>query len=93
MVPIVGKPAKSVHYKLHGVLYHHGESLGSGKYTVDVLQQNEDGGGGEAWLRIDNEVVRAVRHEDVFGARENEQADNKYPYMLFYCRTAPTQTR
>ena len=90
MVPISGKPAKPVHYKLHGVLYHHGESARSGKYTVDVLQQNEDGGGGEAWLHIDDDAVMVVRHEDVFGMHENEQADNKCSYMLFYCRTAVT---
>jgi ubiquitin carboxyl-terminal hydrolase 10 len=93
MVPISGKSAEPVHYKLHGVLYHHGESPGSGNYTVDVLHQNEDGGSGGAWLHIDDEAVRAVRHEDVFGPHENEQADNKCSYMLFYCRTAPTQMR
>ena len=94
MVPIAGKTAGPAHYKLHGVLYHHGESPGSGSYTVDVLHQNEDGG--RAWLHIDDESVRAVRHEDVFGAHENEQTDNKCSYMLFYCRTgvtAHTQTR
>ena len=93
MVPIAGKSAEPLHYKLHGVLCHHGESTRSGKYTVDVIHQNEDGGGGEAWLHIDDESVRAVGDEDVFGAHENEQADNKRSYMLFYCRTAPTQTR
>ena len=95
MVPIFGKSAEPVRYKLHGVLYHHGESAGSGNYTVDVLLQNEDGGSGEAWLHIDNEAVRSVRHEDVFEAHENEQANNNCPYMLFYCRTqpVPTQTR
>ena len=93
MVPIAGKSAEPMRYKLHGVLYHHGESPGSGIYTVDVLHQNEEGGSGEAWLHIDDEAVRAVRDEDVFGAHENEQADKKCPYMLFYSRTAPTQTR
>ena len=93
MVPMSEKPAEPVHYRLHGVLYHHGESPGSGNYTVDVLHQNEDGGCGEAWLHIDDEVVRAVRDEDVFGAHENEQADNKCSYMLLYCRAASTQTR
>ena len=93
MVPIAGKSAELVNYKLHGVLYHHGESPGSGIYTVDVLHQNEGSGGGEAWLHIDDEAVRLVRHEDVFGVHENEKANNKCPYMLFYCRTASTQTR
>ncbi|KAI0268035.1 hypothetical protein BGY98DRAFT_354986 [Russula aff. rugulosa BPL654] len=31
------------HYKLYGVLCHHGESVGSGHYTVDILHLNRDG--------------------------------------------------
>jgi hypothetical protein len=50
--------------------------------------QNGDGGSGEAWLHIEDEAVSAVRHEDVFGG---ERADGRCAYMLFYCRTAPTQ--
>ena len=67
MAPVAGKSAEPVHYKLYGVLYHHGESAGSGHYTVDVLHPNGDSGSGEAWLHIDDEAVSAVRHEDVFG--------------------------
>jgi ubiquitin carboxyl-terminal hydrolase 10 len=88
MTPISGKSAEPVQYKLYGVLYHHGESAGSGHYTVNVLHPNGDSGSGEAWLHIDDEDVNAVRHEDVFGSHDNERT----AYMLFYCRTSPTET-
>ena len=39
IAPVSGKFAELVHYKLHGVLYHHGESVGSGHYSVDVLHR------------------------------------------------------
>jgi ubiquitin carboxyl-terminal hydrolase 10 len=81
-----------VHYKLYGVLYHHGKSAGSGHYTVDVLHPNGDIGNGGGWLHIDDEAVSAVRNEDVFRRGNNERADERCAYMLFYCRTAPTQT-
>ena len=89
MAPGAEKSAEPVRYKLHGVLYHHGESADSGHYTVDVLHSYGDSGNWEAWLHIDDEVVNAVRHEDVFGSGENEPVDDRCVYMLFYCRTAP----
>ncbi|KAH9998245.1 hypothetical protein BJV77DRAFT_1156551 [Russula vinacea] len=64
MAPDAEKPAEPVHYKLYGVLYHHGESADSWHYSVDVLHQNGCSDSGEAWLHIDDEVVRALRHED-----------------------------
>jgi ubiquitin carboxyl-terminal hydrolase 10 len=89
MAPVVGKSAEPVHYKLHGVLYHHGDSAGSGHYSVDVLQPNAVSGSGEAWLHIDDESVSTVRHEDVFGGHEDDRRDNRWcAYMLFYCRMA-----
>jgi ubiquitin carboxyl-terminal hydrolase 10 len=92
MAPVSGKSVEPAHYKLYGVLYHHGESTRSGHYTVDVLHPNGDSGGGEGWLHIDDEIVSAVRHEDVFGAHDNERGDNRGAYMLFYCRTASART-
>jgi ubiquitin carboxyl-terminal hydrolase 10 len=83
--------AELAHYNLYGVLYHHGESAGSGHYTVDVLHPNGDSDSGEAWLHIDDETVSAVRHEDVFGDHDNERVDDRCAYMLFYSRTGPTQ--
>jgi ubiquitin carboxyl-terminal hydrolase 10 len=97
MAPVSGKSkgksadSESVYYKLYGVLYHHGESAGSRHYTVDVLHPNGDDGDEEVWLHIDDEVVSAVRHEDVFEGQDNERVDNRCAYMLLYCRTGPTQ--
>jgi ubiquitin C-terminal hydrolase len=79
-----------VRYKLHGVLYHHGESASSGYYTADVLHANEDTGSGEAWLHIDDEAVSTVGYDDVFGNHDNERVDDRCVDMLYYCRTAPT---
>jgi len=95
MVPNAQRPSEPPHYKLHGVLYHHGESAGSGHYTVDVLQvhPNGDGDTGEGWLHIDNEAVSLMRHEDVFREHGTERAaDGRCAYLLFYCRTSPIGT-
>ena len=92
MAPVAEKPGEPAHYKLYGVLYHHGDSAGSGHYTVDVLHRSGDSGGVGGWLHIDDESVRAVRHEDVFGAHGDERVDDQCVYMLFYCRTVTTQT-
>jgi hypothetical protein len=48
-----------------------------GHYTVDLLKRNGDGGGGD-WLRIDNEAVSSMQHEDVFERHNNEQEDDIY---------------
>jgi ubiquitin carboxyl-terminal hydrolase 10 len=88
MAPIGGKSAEPVHYKLYGVLYHHGWSAGSGHYNVDVLHQSGHSGSEENWLHIDDEAVRVVRSEDVFWDHSDERVDDRCAYMLFYCRTA-----
>jgi ubiquitin carboxyl-terminal hydrolase 10 len=79
----ISEPA---HYKLCGVLYHHGEFASTGHYTVDVLCPKGDNGGGEAWLRIDK-AVNTMQHEEVFGGHDNEQLLDAN--MLFYSRTDP----
>ena len=86
MAPIAGRSSHPAHYKLYGVLYHHGESAG-GRYTADVLRPNGDGNS-EAWLHVDDEAVSVVQHEDIFGGHDNEREDDRCVYMLFYCRTA-----
>jgi ubiquitin carboxyl-terminal hydrolase 10 len=91
MAPNFGKSVEPAHYKLYGVLYHHGDSASIGHYTVDVLHSNEGGGNGKAWMHVNDEVVSAVRHEDVFGGYVNDQVDDRCAYMLFYCRCTPTQ--
>ena len=92
MAPISGNSAEPVQYRLCGVLYHHGASAGNGHYTVDVLHPNGDSGSGDGWLHIDDETVSAVRQEEVFGGGDNERADDRCAYMLFYCRTATAWT-
>jgi ubiquitin carboxyl-terminal hydrolase 10 len=99
MAPAARPPAHSPRYTLYGVLYHHGVSAGGGHYTLDVLHPNRDGGtwgsgnkSGEAWLHIDDEMVSAVRHEDIFRGQDNDRADDRCAYLLFYRRSAPTRT-
>jgi ubiquitin carboxyl-terminal hydrolase 10 len=90
MVPHAQRPSEPPHYKLYGVLYHHGESAGTGHYTVDVLHSNGDGDTGEVWLHIDGETVSRMRHEDVFGEHGTDRvADERCSYLLFYLRTSP----
>ena len=80
-------------YKLFGVLYHHGLSASGGHYTLDVLHPTRftwggaAGAGGKAregWVRIDDELVSDVRHEDVFEAWERDES--RSAYLLFYSR-------
>lgn len=99
MAPAARRPAQPARYMLYGVLYHHGVSAGGGHYTLDVLHPNRDGSArgsgnssGEAWLHIDDETVSAVRHEDVFGGHDNDRADDRCAYLLFYRRAAPVRT-
>ncbi|KAI0280025.1 hypothetical protein BGY98DRAFT_377067 [Russula aff. rugulosa BPL654] len=93
MVPNAQRPSGPLYYKLCGVLYHHGESAGSGHYTVDVLRPNGDGDTREDWLHIDDEVVTRMGHDDVFGEYGTERAaEERCAYLLFYCRTSPIDT-
>jgi ubiquitin carboxyl-terminal hydrolase 10 len=100
MAPVARPAAQPPRYTLYGVLYHHGVSAGGGHYTLDVLHPNRDGGAwgsgnntsGEAWLHIDDETVSAVRHEDVFRGHDNDRADDRCAYLLFYRRAASART-
>ena len=38
---------------------------------------NRNDGSGEGWLHSDDESVRAVRDEDVFGPYDDKQADDR----------------
>ena len=71
------------------VLYHHGFSASGGHYTLDVLHPNRYPGSSnvknrEGWVRFDDELVSDVRHDDVFGAYERDDA--RCAYLLFYRR-------
>jgi ubiquitin carboxyl-terminal hydrolase 10 len=96
MVPTAGRPAVPVRYTLNGVLYHHGTTASGGHYTVDVLHPNAHEGGGEDWLRIDDDVVSRVRREEVFVRYDNEGAGTDDPsrcaYLLLYHSAASMQT-
>ena len=59
---------------------------------MDVLDPNTHGSCKEAWLRIDDEIVSTVRQEDVFGRHDKERTDDQCAYLLFYRRSASTQT-
>ena len=93
MVPNAQPPSEPPHYKLYGVLYHHGDSAGNGHYTVDVLHRNGEGDTGGAWLHIDDEAVTRMRHEDVFREQGTKRAaEERCAYLLFYCRTSAIGT-
>ena len=71
------------------VLYHHGFSASGGHYTLDVLHPNRYPGSvnaknREGWVRIDDELVSDMRHDNVFGAYERDDA--RCAYLLFYRR-------
>ena len=71
------------------VLYHHGFSASDGHYTLDVLHPNRYPGSvnaknREGWVRIDDELVSDVRHDNVLGAYERDDA--RCAYLLFYRR-------
>ena len=47
-------------YRLIGVIYHHGKHASGGHYTVDIRRQD-----GLEWIRLDDTLIRRIRHEDV----------------------------
>jgi ubiquitin carboxyl-terminal hydrolase 10 len=94
MAPIAQKStgAQPGSYTLYGVLYYHDVSASGGRYTVDVLHPNGNGGDGEGWVHIDDEAVSAARHEDVFRGHDSGKADDRCACLLFYRRTTSTGT-
>lgn len=84
------RPSEPPRYKLYGVLYHHGESAGSGHYTVDLLRPKGASDSEEGWLHIDDEAATWMGHEDVFGEHGSSRAADAY--VLFYCRNFPMGT-
>ncbi|KAF9166809.1 hypothetical protein DFQ26_006784 [Actinomortierella ambigua] len=48
-----------IHYKLFGVVYHHGRNASGGHYTCDILRQNNE------WLHIDDTVITQITEADV----------------------------
>jgi len=92
-----GPPAK---YKLYGVIYHHGVTANGGHYTLDVLHPNASSvaagpaginaprPGGEGWVRFDDECVRRLKVEEVFGKSPIEE---RVAYLLFYRRILGTR--
>ena len=77
---------------LTGVLCHHGTSASEGRYTVDVLHPNAHESSGEAWVRIDDDIVSTVGHEEVFGSHDSDGMDDRCAYLLLYRRAASIQT-
>ncbi|THU79480.1 cysteine proteinase [Dendrothele bispora CBS 962.96] len=96
MSPLAKKP-HNARYKLFGAIYHHGLSASGGHYTLDVLHPNRFPASApnanaqasaklkEGWIRIDDELVSDVMHEDVFGEGQ-EKDETRCAYLLFYRR-------
>lgn len=65
---ILQKQGGFPHYRLTGVVYHHGKNASGGHYTVDLRRQE-----GREWIRMDDTVIRRIRAEDVAegGAEED----------------------
>ncbi|CAK8696161.1 unnamed protein product [Clavelina lepadiformis] len=64
-------------YKLFAVVYHHGEKATGGHYTTNVFHI-----GMSSWLRIDDQSIWPVPHNEV--TRHNS---NRTAYLLYYRRT------
>ncbi len=93
MVPDTRKPVEPAYYELYGVLHHHGQSAGGRHYRVDVLYQNGDDSDGEIWRHVNDEILSAVRYEDVSGVHKDQREDDWCAYYkLFYCHTASART-
>ena len=54
-------------YKLIGVVYHHGHSVTSGHYTVDVCRQDD-----QEWIRFDDTQITRISGDDVVAGGAEE---------------------
>jgi ubiquitin carboxyl-terminal hydrolase 10 len=96
----VHRHGPSAKYKLYGVIYHHGVTATGGHYTLDVLHPNASSvaagpvgintprPGSEGWVRFDDESVRRLKVEEVFG---KSPIEDRVAYLLFYRRVQGTQ--
>lgn len=79
------------HYKLTGVIYHHGTGTDGGHYTCDVLRKSSifdssDESGGKVndneWIRIDDTSISFLDKNDVLDGGVEEST--KTAYILVY---------
>lgn len=84
----------SNHYKLFGVVYHHGVSAEGGHYTSDVLrkssvfdneEESNDKKVDNQWIRIDDTQITELEKDEVLNGGDEETTKNAY--ILFYQKT------
>ncbi|CCE79419.1 Piso0_001480 [Millerozyma farinosa CBS 7064] len=90
--PITQKQsANGYHYKLFGVVYHHGIGAEGGHYTCDVLrksslhdsqEESNDKKIDNEWIRIDDTQVESIDKNEVLDSGSEESSKNAY--ILFY---------
>ena len=66
------------HYRLIGVIYHHGVSSNGGHYTTDVYHRER-----KQWYRIDDINISELKFEDVLRVGESA-TDSRTAYILIY---------
>ena len=77
------RPAEGLNYRLFAVVYHHGQSSGSGHYTIDVLRQNH-----KQWVHIDDIAMDLLSEKDVVITNSSQinNHDDKVAYLLLYSK-------
>lgn len=79
------------HYKLFGVVYHHGSSAEGGHYTSDVLrkssifdseEESKEKKVDNQWIRIDDTQITNLEKEEVLNGGDEDTTKNAY--ILFY---------
>ena len=72
------------HYRLIGVIYHHGVSSNGGHYTTDVYHRER-----KQWYRIDDINISELKFEDVLKVGESA-TDSRTAYILIYQKDRET---